>query len=107
MSLRVRNLSAFHGRIEVCRGIGFDVAAGEIVVVLGPNGAGKSSTLGAIAGHVASEGAIDVDRPRPLVLARARAPCVGPLASRHRVRGGMPRVELPARRGQAPGKVGD
>lgn len=61
MTLTVKSLGARYGRIVVCRGIDLDVARGEVLVLLGPNGAGKSSTLGAIAGSVASSGEIDVD----------------------------------------------
>lgn len=61
MTLTVNGLSARYGRIVVCRGIDLQVARGEVLVLLGPNGAGKSSTLGAIAGAVASSGEIDVD----------------------------------------------
>jgi len=61
MTLTVTGLGARYGRIVVCRGIELHVARAEVVVLLGPNGAGKSSTLGAIAGAVASSGSIDVD----------------------------------------------
>ncbi|GAC1587941.1 MAG: ABC transporter ATP-binding protein [Candidatus Velthaea sp.] len=74
MSLRVRDLCAFYGRIQVCRGIGFEVESGEILVILGPNGAGKSSTLGAVAGQVSSSGEVRVARAALSGLsARARA----------------------------------
>ncbi len=59
--LRVSDLSARYGRIEVCRGIDFAVDAGELLLLLGPNGAGKSSVLGALAGSVPSSGEVIVD----------------------------------------------
>ncbi|MDO8279399.1 MAG: ATP-binding cassette domain-containing protein [Burkholderiaceae bacterium] len=58
MSLEVKELSARHGRIEVCRDISFTAQDGEFLIVLGPNGAGKSSLLGALAGSVAGDGDI-------------------------------------------------
>jgi branched-chain amino acid transport system ATP-binding protein len=61
MSLRVSNLHAGYGRIEVCREIALDVEDGEFLAVLGANGAGKTTLLGAIAGSVASRGAIDLN----------------------------------------------
>src|SRR5690606_2036283 len=53
-----RDVSARYGRIEVVRGVGFDVRQGEIVTILGPNGAGKSSLLGALAGTVQNQGKV-------------------------------------------------
>jgi branched-chain amino acid transport system ATP-binding protein len=58
--LRVSDLSARYGRIEVCRGIDFAVDAGELLLLLDPNGAGKSSVLGALAGSVSSSGEVIV-----------------------------------------------
>jgi branched-chain amino acid transport system ATP-binding protein/neutral amino acid transport system ATP-binding protein len=46
---------------EILKGVGIDIAAGEIVAILGPNGAGKSTLLKAIAGLVRPRsGAIDL-----------------------------------------------
>ncbi|MDQ2736512.1 MAG: ABC transporter ATP-binding protein [Pseudomonadota bacterium] len=61
MTLRITDLHAGYGRIEVCRRIDLQVAVGEFLVVLGANGAGKSTLLGAIAGSIASRGAIELD----------------------------------------------
>lgn len=61
MSLRISNLHAGYGRIEVCRDIALEVGNGEFLAVLGANGAGKTTLLGAIAGSVASRGAIDLN----------------------------------------------
>lgn len=47
--LAVENLSLSLGAFRL-RHVGFDLAAGEILVILGPNGAGKSVTLETIAG---------------------------------------------------------
>jgi branched-chain amino acid transport system ATP-binding protein len=48
--LKVRNLKAGYGAIEVVHGVSLDVGAGECVALIGANGAGKSSTLKAICG---------------------------------------------------------
>jgi branched-chain amino acid transport system ATP-binding protein len=60
MTLRISNLHAGYGRIEVCRDITLEVADGEFLAVLGANGAGKSTLLGAIAGSVAARGSIEL-----------------------------------------------
>ncbi|MGB3866978.1 MAG: ABC transporter ATP-binding protein [Xanthobacteraceae bacterium] len=64
MTLTVSALSARYGRLQVCRDIGLSVSAGEYLIVLGANGAGKSSLLGALAGIVASSGAISLSGRR-------------------------------------------
>jgi branched-chain amino acid transport system ATP-binding protein len=48
--LRVDNLHAGYGLIEVLKGITIEVNAGEIVTIIGANGAGKTSTLMCISG---------------------------------------------------------
>jgi branched-chain amino acid transport system ATP-binding protein len=50
--LRVRNLRAGYGSVEVLQGVSLHVSAGEIVTIVGANGAGKSTLLNAIAGIV-------------------------------------------------------
>ncbi len=57
--LRVVNVSAQYGAVQVLRRITFHVEAGEIVALIGPNGAGKSTLLRAISGlHRLSEGEV-------------------------------------------------
>jgi branched-chain amino acid transport system ATP-binding protein len=57
--LRIENLHAGYGDLEVLHGIDLDVNEGEIVALIGANGAGKTTTLRAISGLVAaSEGSI-------------------------------------------------
>jgi branched-chain amino acid transport system ATP-binding protein len=48
--LRVEDLHAGYGPIEVLKGISLEVREGEIVTLLGANGAGKTSTLRCLSG---------------------------------------------------------
>ncbi len=48
--LRVRNVRAGYGTLEVVKGVSFHVAQGEIVALIGANGAGKTSLLRALVG---------------------------------------------------------
>jgi branched-chain amino acid transport system ATP-binding protein len=50
--LRVQNLRAGYGRVEVLSGVSLHVDPGEIVALIGANGAGKSTLMNAIAGVV-------------------------------------------------------
>lgn len=60
--LKVENLHAGYGPIEVLKGISLEVRPGEIVAIIGSNGAGKTSTLMAISGGVrARRGTIESD----------------------------------------------
>jgi branched-chain amino acid transport system ATP-binding protein len=55
--LRVVNVSAHYGAVQVLRRVTFHVEEGEIVALIGANGAGKSTLLRAISGlHRISEG---------------------------------------------------
>jgi branched-chain amino acid transport system ATP-binding protein len=48
--LRINELSAGYGSLEILRGVSIEVGDGEFVAVIGPNGAGKSTLLRAIMG---------------------------------------------------------
>ena len=48
--LKVCDIDASHGKIQIQHGVSLDVYPGEIVSVIGPNGAGKSRVLKAVVG---------------------------------------------------------
>ena len=57
--LRVKNVSAYYGNIQVLRRVTFHVKQGEVVSLIGGNGAGKSTLLNVISGlHPVSAGTI-------------------------------------------------
>ena len=52
MSLRLDQINAGYGRVQILYGVSVTVAAGEIVALIGPNGAGKSTLLRAATGMI-------------------------------------------------------
>lgn len=50
MDLAVRDLATGYGKMQICRGVSFDVNAGRMVALVGRNGAGKSTLLRCIGG---------------------------------------------------------
>ena len=50
--LRVRDVVAGYGEVEILHGVSITVSEAEIVAIIGPNGAGKSTLLKAIFGLV-------------------------------------------------------
>lgn len=48
--LKVSNLVAGYGNIQILRNLSFEVKRGELVTILGTNGAGKTTTMRAISG---------------------------------------------------------
>ncbi|HHY21256.1 MAG TPA: ABC transporter ATP-binding protein [Bacilli bacterium] len=50
--LRVSNLEAGYGNIQILRKLSFEVKQGELVSILGTNGAGKTTTLRVISGLI-------------------------------------------------------
>ncbi len=60
--LRVADVRAGYGMLEILHGISVEVCEAEAVALLGPNGAGKSTLLRAIAGLIPiGEGTIELD----------------------------------------------
>ena len=57
--LRVRELSAGYGPVEVLHGIDLDVEDGQVAVILGANGAGKTTTMRAISGMIPRRGVVE------------------------------------------------
>ncbi len=53
--LRIENLRAAYGRVEVLHGVHLHVPKAAVVALIGPNGAGKSTLLRAISGLVTPE----------------------------------------------------
>ncbi len=73
--LRLDGVSASYRGLKALQGVSLSVVKGEIVAVVGANGAGKSTLLRAVAGQVATEGAISFDgqslaRVAPHLIAR-------------------------------------
>jgi branched-chain amino acid transport system ATP-binding protein len=52
--LRIKNLHAAYGNVQVIKGISLHIRAGEIVTIIGANGAGKSTLLKTISGLLPS-----------------------------------------------------
>ena len=50
-AISVRDLHKSYDGTEAVRGVGFDVAAGEVFCLLGPNGAGKTTTVEILEGY--------------------------------------------------------
>jgi branched-chain amino acid transport system ATP-binding protein len=48
--LKIKNIDAFFGRIQVLRNVSLHVGTGEIVSLIGANGAGKTTLLNVISG---------------------------------------------------------
>src|SRR5271168_1297394 len=64
--LKLHNVNAGYGAIEVLKNLTLEVRPGEIVALLGANGAGKSTTLLTIAGVVPVRGGTITWQGEPL-----------------------------------------
>jgi|TARA_B110000014_G_scaffold20108_1_gene12996 branched-chain amino acid transport system ATP-binding protein len=58
VGLKVENLHASYGSVEVLRGLDFEVPAKGVSVILGANGAGKTTTLRAICNMCDTTGSV-------------------------------------------------
>jgi len=58
--ISISDFSVTRGSHVLLSGLGFELHAGEVVVVLGPNGAGKSSLLLALAGLIPCSGSVEL-----------------------------------------------
>ena len=58
LMLKVEDLHARYGAVEVLRGLDFEVPDRSVVVILGANGAGKTTTLRALCNQCTTSGAI-------------------------------------------------
>ena len=51
--LKIENLSAGYGKVQVLHGISLEVPRGKVVTLIGSNGAGKTTAMRAISGMIA------------------------------------------------------
>jgi branched-chain amino acid transport system ATP-binding protein len=54
--LKISNLHAAYGKVEVLHGISLEVPKGKLVTLIGSNGAGKTTTMRAISGMIKPKG---------------------------------------------------
>jgi len=54
--LKISNLQAAYGKVEVLHGISLEVPKGKVVTLIGSNGAGKTTTMRAISGMIKPRG---------------------------------------------------
>jgi branched-chain amino acid transport system ATP-binding protein len=50
--LRIKNLEAGYGKVQVLHGISIEVPKGQVVTLIGSNGAGKTTTMRAVSGMI-------------------------------------------------------
>ncbi len=50
--LKISDLHAAYGKVDVLHGISFEVPQGKVVTLIGSNGAGKTTTMRAISGMI-------------------------------------------------------
>ena len=61
--LKVQNISAGYGKLQILNGVTIDAQPGQIAVIVGPNGSGKSTLLKTIAGLTTIyQGTIELDK---------------------------------------------
>ena len=63
--LKIHNLHAGYGKVEVLHGVSMDVPKGKVVTLIGSNGAGKTTTMRAVSGMIKpSSGEISLNDKR-------------------------------------------
>ncbi len=78
MMLKLHDINAAYGKVQVLHGLSLNVAAGEILCLLGRNGAGKSTTMKAIMGLVPiSAGSMQLEGHEITGLPAYRVPRLG------------------------------
>ena len=78
MMLRLSNIDAHSGAVQVLRHVTFNVAAGEIVGLMGRNGAGKTTVIRTIMGSIRpSNGSIEMNGTKTSALAAHEVPKLG------------------------------
>ena len=61
--LRVQNVSAGYGKLQILNGVTINAQPGEVAVIVGPNGSGKSTLLKTVAGLTTIyQGTIELDK---------------------------------------------
>ena len=50
--LKIHNLHAGYGKVEVLHGISLEVPKSKVVTLIGSNGAGKTTTMRAVSGMI-------------------------------------------------------
>jgi branched-chain amino acid transport system ATP-binding protein len=71
--LRVSGLAKSFGGVHAVRGVGFEVAAGELLAMIGPNGAGKTTCFNLINGQFAPDAGQVLLEGRPVTGLAPRA----------------------------------
>jgi branched-chain amino acid transport system ATP-binding protein len=73
--LKIENLYAAYGKVEVLHGISLEVPAGKLVTLIGSNGAGKTTTMRSISGMLKPKsGTISLDGKNITGLTRIKLP---------------------------------
>ena len=73
MLLEVAGLRKSFGGVDAVRGVGFALAAGEILALIGPNGAGKSTCFNMLNGQIRPDGGSVLLEGRELIGLAPRA----------------------------------
>jgi branched-chain amino acid transport system ATP-binding protein len=73
--LKLKEVSAYYGKVEALKKISIEVRQGEVIAIIGANGAGKTTTMRTISGLMKCSGAIEflgerIERTSPNVIAR-------------------------------------